>query len=443
MIPKRTRRTQHVRRENLMDHFVATAATPLSGPRHVPTSKSHEQRALVLAALADRPVRLERALGARPPGDDTRRTAAAVAQIGRWQPAGALGRSKTSETLDLGAGATGFRFTSALACLRPAGARTLVRGRPALLHRPHGILRRALTTLGGRVKRRSSGALRVHGGGLEGGRLVLDPSVSSQYASALLLVAPRMTAGLDLRLAGRPASLPYLRITLDLLASFGADVAVEGLTSDRPRLVVTPSALGSEAVVLPPDASAAAAWWAAAALVGGEAWVPGLRASSPQSDVALLDILLRMGVQVDETSDGSARVSSDGGRLQAAGDVDVRDPTDLVFLVGVLAAAADGVTRIHGAAPTRGKESDRIAVLCRGLRRMGADVEIEADEVIRIEGRALHGARIDLAADHRAAFAFGILGLKVPGVVLGGAGCVEKSQPRFLEDLAGCGRGRP
>ncbi len=418
-----------------MDHHVAPACRPLSGPRHVPASKSYEQRALVLAALADDVARLERADGARPPGEDALRTAEAVGRMGRWSPAGFLGADRGPLTLDLGDGATGLRFCTALATLRPARARTLLRGRPGLLRRPHRILRKALIGLGARVKRRSSGALRVLGGGLAGGQVVLDPSLSSQYASALLLIAPRMAQGLDLRLTGRSTSLPYLRMTLDLLEQFGADVEATGLTGQAPRIRVGRTPLRADVVTIPPDASAAAAWWSAAALVGGEAWIPGLGAGSIQADVALLDILGRMGAEVGVTDDGSARVRADGGRLRGAGDVDLTDPTDLLFLLGVLAATAEGTTRIRGAAPTRAKESDRIATLCAGLLALGADVRVQADDVIVIHGRELHGGRVACRGDHRAAFAFGVLGLAVPGIVLGGAECVAKSQPRFLEDL--------
>jgi len=318
-----------------------------------------------------------------------------------------------------------------LAALRPAGARTLLRGAPALLKRPHGTLRRALVRMGARIKRRHSGALRVLGGGLQGGTLRVDPARSSQYASALLLAAPRC-GGLTLELTGRPASLPYLRLTLRMLEAFGVGVAAEGLDSERARIVVQEGAPQAASVVLEPDASCATTWWTAAALTGGSLLVPGLRRSSAQADMALLPLLERMGARVEDTADG-VRVS--GGGLEALGDVDLRDSPDLIFLVGVLAARAAGETIIRGVTHTRRKESDRVAVLARGLTAMGARVTVAADDSVRIQGGTLHGAAVAVGGDHRAAFAFGVLGLGTPGVVLRGPQAASKSHPSFLDDL--------
>jgi len=357
--------------------------------------------------------------------------------LGRWQGE-ALGASRVSLRLDLGAGATGFRFALALAALRPPGARTLVGGSSALRRRPHGTLLRALQGRGARLKRRHSGAVRVLGGGLHGGALRLDPRRSSQYASALLLIAPR-SGGLRLNLVGRPASLPYLHLTLDVLRRFGVPVGCGGLEGEAGWIEVGPAAPQAQRIELEPDASAAAAWWAAAALCGGEIVVPGLGPESRQADVALLGILERMGARVDQASDGSARVRAEGRRLDAPGEVDLRDAPDLLFLVGVLAAGAVGTTCLRGIAHTRGKESDRVATLVEGLKALRGQVRMESDDCVVIRGGTLSGGRVRVQGDHRIAFAFGILGLRLPGVVLAGAQAVRKSQPAFLETLEALG----
>lgn len=400
-----------------MDFAVPTAVAPVRGTFAVPPSKSIHQRALALAALCpDEAVVVRPAAGLRPPGDDVARCAAALAALGTWHD-GALGRSRESLTLELGKNGTGFRFATALATLRPEGARSLVRGRPSLMQRPHAVLLRALEALGAHVKRRSSGAVRILGGGVAGGRSIyVDIARSSQYASALLLLAPRI-GGLTVELPAHAASRAYVRVTERVLGMFGVPVE-----SSDTRIVVPACVPRGTEIVVEADASAAACWRAAAALTGGEATIPGLPADSEQPDAVVGDVIRRLAVSEREP-------------------LDLRDCTDLVFLAGVLAAAAEGETTLTGVSHTRRKESDRIAVLVNGLRALGADVSVDAEDAVHIRGGGLHGARVDCAGDHRAAIAFGVLGLKVPGVVLGGAECVAKSQPTFLQDLAQAARG--
>jgi 3-phosphoshikimate 1-carboxyvinyltransferase len=359
--------------------------------------------------------------------------------LGAWQ-GGALGASRASRVLDLGESGTAFRFALAAATLRLGGARTLVRGRPVLLRRPHRPLQRALRRLGARLKRRHSGAVRVLGGGLRGGgRLVLDTSRSSQYASALLLVAPRI-GGLALDLPEPVASRAYLDLTVALLRRFHVPVERTPAAAGRPeRIAVGAAAPAAGEVVLEPDASAAAAWWAAAALGRGEAWVPGLARTSAQADTALWDLLAAMGAEVRTDQEGWVRVRGTGRLAAPAAEVDLRRSPDLIFLAGALAAAAEGTTVLRGLAHTRGKESDRMAVMARGLQALGADVRVEGDDRVVVRGGGLHGGTVDCGGDHRAAIGFGVLGLAVPGVVLAGAEVVAKSQPGFLQELARLG----
>lgn len=398
-----------------MDFAVPPAAGPVRGTFAVPPSKSIHQRALALAALSGTGVDVLPAAGCLPPGEDVRRFTAATRALGPWSGA-ALGASRESLSLDLGENGTGFRFAIALATLRPAGARTLVRGRPVLMRRPHGVLLRSLERLGAHIKRRSSGAVRVLGGGVQGARtLHVDIARSSQYASALLLLAPRI-GGLTIELPEGASSRAYVRITERVLGMFGVGVEASKTRIHVPRADPEATTIRVEA-----DASAAACWRAAAALTGGEVTIPGLATDSAQPDAAIADVL-RALAQPERAP------------------LDLRDCSDLVFLAGVLAAVAEGETHICGVAHTRRKESDRVQVLVRGLQALGAHASIEADDSLRVRGGPLRGARVDCAGDHRAAIAFGVLGLRVPGIVLGGAECVRKSQPSFLEDLARAAR---
>ncbi len=423
-----------------MEYAVATVNGPIDAVLPVPPSKSLHQRVLVLDHLATQRTAIDVPEGTPASGDDVRLLGRALERLGRWTD-GALGPTRESMHLDLGMGGTGFRFCMPLAALRREGARTLIGGAPTLLARPHDTLRRALVKLGARIKRRHSGAMRVLGGGVRGGTIRLDARRSSQFASALLLAAPRI-GGLTLDLDGPPASLPYLELTVELLRAFGVPVHAERLGVGANRIRIETAEPQCDRIELEPDASCAAAWWTAAALSGGTVIVPGLDGSSRQADVALLALLERTGARVEDTPRGT-RVH--GSNVPGAlGDVDLLASPDLIFLAGVLAARAESETVLRGLRNTRRKESDRVAVLAAGLQAMGADVSIEEDgDVVRIRGGALQGTRVAVSGDHRAAFAFGVLGLVVPGIVLRGAEAATKSHPSFLDDLGSLARRAP
>ncbi|MHC5010551.1 MAG: 3-phosphoshikimate 1-carboxyvinyltransferase [Planctomycetota bacterium] len=414
----------------MTEFVVPTAAAPIEGPFEVPPSKSIHQRALVLAALGDGSTRIEAPGGE--PGEDVRRVTAALDAVGPWRGA-ALGTGRDRLHLDLGRGATGFRLLVAAATLRPPGAPTLVGGHPSLLARPHRPLLRALRRLGGHVRRRRSGAVRVLGGGMAGGTLGIRARPSSQYATALLLIAPRI-GGLTLRLLGRAVSLPYLRLTLEVLAAFGIGAQADGIEGEHGVIRVPAGTPAASRFVVEPDASAAAAWWAAAALTGGDVWVRGLPRATVQADAALLPLLECMGAAVTTADGGEARVRAHRGGLRALAEIDLGDAPDLVPLVGVLAGSVPGTTRIRGAGHARLKESDRLATVAAGLRALGGDASIEGEDLV-VHGGGLRGGRVAVAGDHRIAFAFGVLGLVVPGVVLEGADAAVKSHPSFLRDL--------
>lgn len=414
-----------------MDHVVSPVRQPLRGVVRVPPSKTLMQRALVLSALSERPVRLD--TGGVAPGEDVRFTESALEAFGAWRDE-RLGTSRAPRTVDLGWNGTGLRFVTAAACLRPTGARTLLRGRPALLRRPHRGLLRALRALGGHVRRRRSGAIRVIARPLRHGAVAVDGRQSSQFASALALIAPRV-GGLELDVVGPVVSLPYLRISVGVLRAFGIGARLEE-TPARVRVSVAAGAPAHEGPYrVEPDASAAAAWFVAAAFVGGSQAVAGLRPGSPQADLAVLDLLARMGAVVDEDEHGWIRVTGSGERLRALGTVDLRDAPDLVPLVAAVAATAAGETRIVGAAHARKKESDRLARVAHLIGEMGGDARLTEIDVLVVRGTTLHGAALDVRDDHRLAFAFGVLGLRVPGVVLRGAESTSKSDPGFLEAL--------
>ncbi len=402
----------------------------------VPGSKSITNRALVIAALADGESTLEAALDS----DDTRVMARALERLGAEIRAegdtrrvrGVGGHPVAGEALlDVGASGTAARFLAAVAALRPGDS--IVDGTPRLRERPIEELAAALRALGVDVAIEGVNGcppVRIRGGAPFGGEVEIDASRSSQYVSALLLVAPYAAHAVRVRVRdGRLASRPYVDVTLDVMRSFGASAGWQGADV----LSVEPGGYRARRFAIEPDASTAAYFFAAAAVTGGRVVVEGLARGSHQADMALLAILERMGCVVETRGDG-VEVRGPREALRAV-DVDMGDMPDAVLAFAVTALFARGTTRIRNVAHLRLKESDRLAALERELCKLGADVRADADSLVITPG-ALRGAAIDTYDDHRMAMAFAIAGLRVEGVVIRDPDCVSKSWPGYFEALA-------
>jgi 3-phosphoshikimate 1-carboxyvinyltransferase len=182
-----------------------------------------------------------------------------------------------------------------------------------------------------------------------------------------------------------------------------------------------------------PDASTAAYFFAAAAIAGGRVLVEGLPRDSTQADMGFLDLLARMGCEVEAGASGIA-LRGPRGALKPV-DVDMNAMPDAVLAAAVAALFADGTSRIRNVGNLRIKESDRLAALERELRRLGADARADADSLVITPG-PLRPADIATYADHRMAMAFALSGLRIPGVRICDPACVSKSWPGYFDALA-------
>jgi len=419
---------------------------PLGGPLRaevpVPGSKSMTNRALILAALADGPTTIENALRS----DDTDRMVAALDRLGfaiETDPAaptmtvvgqgGRIPRGKAD--LFVGASGTCARFLTALVALGSGDYR--LDGTPRMRQRPIAPLLEALGQLGvGATSLAGTGCLpiRVRASGLRGGRAAIDASVSSQFVSALLMVAPCAEDGLELCLQGTVISRPYIEMTLQQMARAG----VEGRWRDESTIVV-PGGQRYRAgrQVMESDASNASYFFAAAAATGGWVRVPRLPADSIQGDLALLGVLEAMGCRV-RREDGAVELSGpEGGRLRAV-SVDANAFPDMAQTIAALAPFADGPLEVRNVASMRVKETDRIGAVVAELRRLGQEVE-ERPDGFRITPRPVRPATVQTYDDHRMAMAFSIVGLRAPGVRIADPGCVAKTFPGYFDALAGAG----
>ncbi len=307
--------------------------------------------------------------------------------------------------------------------------------------RPIQDLLDALRALGVRAESQSGNGcppVVVHADGLRIERAAIRGDVSSQFASAMLLVAPcaetSATSGpIEIEIAGSLVSKPYVAMTVAVMRAFGASVvSVDEAAAFR----IERTGYRGTDYAIEPDASAASYFWAAAAIAGGRVRVEGLSRASLQGDVAFCECLERMGCRVGYESDA---ITVEGGPL-AGIDVDMNAISDTVQTLSVVALFAQGTTRIGGVAHIRHKETDRLAALANELAKLGAAV-VERPDGLEITPGPLHGAAIDTYNDHRMAMSFALAGLRVPGVVINDPGCTAKTYPGFFDDLARvCGR---
>lgn len=417
----------------------AVAITPsgrLAGALAAPASKSVTNRLLALAALADGPSVLRHPLDS----DDAEAMRGLVAGLGvavreerrAWHVAGGGGSfAPQAEQVDARLSGTTMRFGTALAAL--AGRPVTVTGQPPLLRRPIGPLVEALAALGARIADRGGyPPVRAGGGALAGGAAAVDASASSQFASALLLVAPYARADTIVTASGLAAGA-YVDLTVAVMREWGAEVA-----TTAPATWAVRAGRGYEArdVVVEYDASAACHLYALAAATGGTVTVTNAAAGSLQPDAAFPGVLAAMGARVER--DGDAVTVGGPARLAPVA-VDLSSMPDQVTTLAALAALADGTTEITGVAVARGHETDRLAALAAELGKLGVAVDERPDGLRVAGGTAAGPARLATHDDHRLAMAFAALAAAVPGVEVDEPWCVTKTYPAFWEDAAGLG----
>ncbi|MGP8159176.1 MAG: 3-phosphoshikimate 1-carboxyvinyltransferase [Thermoplasmata archaeon] len=415
---------------------------PAYGAVRAPPSKSYTHRALVVGHLAARPFRVRHPLDS----DDTRATADAVSRLGTavsrarevWHVNPPVDRQRRTPILvQCHESGTTLRFVSALAAR--SDRTVVIAGASRLSERPIDELLEGLKALGASCRH-------IHGRGLpievrgpmRGGRVVLDASKSSQFASALLLTLPSLEGDSSLELTGKVVSTPYLEATLAVLAHHGIRVDQQGRRFQIPG----GQRFRREGFTVPGDASSAAYLWAAAAVSGGTVRVDGIPTTWPQADLAVLDLLRDAGATVSRRSNGA---SVSGGTPKAF-RVDLTDAPDLYPLAGVLAATAPGASRIVGAEHAVLKESDRKAGTALLARCLGAKVESMN------HGLCIRGTRrpraLDLRqlTDHRLVMSAAVGALAAEGdSILGEKEAVRKSFPGFWDAFATIsegGRGR-
>lgn len=414
-----------------------TAASPVTATVPLPGSKSVTNRALVLAALADGPGVVRRALRSR----DADLMASALRALGATlEPAGESaagvdwhvtpGPIRGGASIDAGLAGTVMRFVPPVAAL--ADGPVSFDGDPHARKRPMGPILDALRSLGARI---DNDALPFTiSGPLAGGEVTLDASGSSQFVSGLMLTAARFEKGITIRHVGPPVpSQPHIEMTVEMLRAAG--VTVDDSESDVWR--VEPGPIAARDMTVEPDLSNAAPFLAAALVTGGTVTIPTWPERTTQPGDALRGLLTAMGATVTRSPDGADLVVTGRPTGEVTGiDADLHEVGELTPTIAALAALATTPSRIRGIAHLRGHETDRLAALATEINRLGGDVEETADGLV-IRPRPLHGGTFHSYDDHRMATAGAVIGLRVPGVEVENIATTAKTLPEFVRMWTG------
>jgi 3-phosphoshikimate 1-carboxyvinyltransferase len=406
-----------------------------------PGSKSLTNRALLLAALAVGKSKLSHVLFA----DDSRVMIKALQDLGftlevdeAAQTVVVHGRGgevpAESADLFLGNAGTAMRFLTAAMCLGK-GVYTLD-GVPRMRQRPIGQLVEPLRQLGAKIEylgEEGFPPLRVTGGSLRGGAIDMAPTLSSQYISAMLQIGSYCPEGLELRFASPIISLPYVKMTLELMNWFG--VEHEAAADFSMIRVAAGARYECFDWTIEPDASNASYFLAAAAVIpGSSCTIESLGSGSLQGDAEFAGVLAAMGADVTFLDNSITVV---GPATLEGIDIDLNAMPDMAQTLGVVALFAEGETVIRNIGNLRVKETDRLAALQNELTKLGAKVVIEGDDLSITPPRAgrITPADIETYDDHRMAMSFAIAGLRAPGVRIRDPACVNKTYPNYFEDL--------
>ena len=403
-----------------MDKLTIKAETKIiNGEVNLTASKSESNRVLIIRALCEKHFPIYNLAAAK----DTETMINLLAE------------EKT--TKDVGPAGTTMRFLTAFYANTPG--KWVLTGSERMRNRPIAILVDALETLGAKIKyleKEGCPPLEIEGGNLKGGKISIDGSVSSQYLSALLLIAPTLPGGLEMELTGKIASIPYLKMTLALIAEFGAKYSFENNI-----IKIKEGNYQAKEFTVEADWSAASYWYQIAALADeANITLKGLKEVSLQGDSAIVGMFKNFGVQ--STFEGTQVTLKK--TTSATADNFNYDFSDCPDVAQTLAATITGLNikgHFKGLESLRIKETDRIAAIKKELEKFGASIDILPNDELKVNNGSMHSFNgiIETYDDHRVAMSIAPLCLKVDSIEIEEPNVVAKSYPNFWKDLAGKG----
>ncbi|MDG1517731.1 MAG: 3-phosphoshikimate 1-carboxyvinyltransferase [Flavobacteriales bacterium] len=387
----------------------------INGVVNLTASKSESNRVLIIRALCEQHFPIHNLAAAK----DTETMVSLLAEKGKIK--------------DVGPAGTTMRFLTAYYANTP-GTWTLT-GSERMRNRPIAILVDALKSLGANIEyleKDGCPPMKIQGGKLKGGKITIDGSVSSQYLSALIMIAPSLTGGLEMELTGKIASIPYLKMTLALIAEFGAKYTFEGSI-----IKIEEGKYQGKEFTVEADWSAASYWYQIAALSDeANITLKGLKEVSLQGDSAIVEMYKTFGV---ESTFNGTQVKLLKSNTNSA-DTFNYDFSDCPDVAQTLAATLIGLNvkgHFKGLESLRIKETDRITAIKNELEKFGASIDILPDDEIQINQATVssYNGAIETYDDHRVAMSIAPLCLKIDRIEIKEPNVVAKSYPDFWNDL--------
>ncbi|EDY1663403.1 3-phosphoshikimate 1-carboxyvinyltransferase [Salmonella enterica] len=421
-----------------MESLTLQPIARVDGAINLPGSKSVSNRALLLAALACGKTVLTNLLDS----DDVRHMLNALSALGinytlsadrtRCDITGNGGALRAPGALELFLGNAGTAMRPLAAALCLGQNEIVLTGEPRMKERPIGHLVDSLRQGGANIdylEQENYPPLRLRGGFI-GGEIEVDGSVSSQFLTALLMTAPLAPEDTTIRVKGELVSKPYIDITLNLMKSFGVEIAnhhYQQFVVKGGQQYHSPGRYLVEG-----DASSASYFLAAGAIKGGMVKVTGIGRKSMQGDIRFADVLEKMGATITW---GDDFIACTRGELHAI-DMDMNHIPDAAMTIATTALFAKGTTTLRNIYNWRVKETDRLFAMATELRKVGAEVE-EGHDYIRITPPAkLQHADIGTYNDHRMAMCFSLVALSDTPVTILDPKCTAKTFPDYFEQLA-------
>lgn len=402
-----------------MSYQITAPLQPITARLKLPSSKSISNRALILNALSNSPYQVENLSNC----DDTQVTIAA------FQP--------NTHRIDIHAAGTAMRFLTAYFSVQE-GERTIT-GTPRMQQRPIRLLVDALRSLGANIEYLNNEGfppLKINGQKLTGGTLTLEGNVSSQYISALLMIAPYMEKGLSLTLSGEIISKPYIEMTIQLMREYGVST-----DWDENIIRIAPQRYTPTAFHVESDWSAASYWYEIASLIPNSVFeLSGLKNPSTQGDARIAEFFKPLGVETQYTETGIRLTHTDIRKNEI--NLDLTNQPDLAQTLVVTCALLNIPFRFTGLQSLKIKETDRITALKTELSKLGYVITDKNNSVLEWGGQRKSpetAPDIDTYDDHRMAMAFAPAAMLFPGLIINHPEVVSKSYPDFWNDLRQCG----
>ncbi len=336
--------------------------------------------------------------------------------------------SKFNGKINVGNAGTVARFLTALCCVIPG--KIIIDGSERIRERPIKELVEALKNIGAKTKYLDSPGflpLEINGNSILGGEVSIDGSISSQFISALMMIAPVLDKGLIINITGRKISSSYIDLTIELMKKFG--VKVEKIKNNK--YVIKKQSYKKANYVVEGDLSGASYFFAAAAITGKAIKIKNINPKSIQGDKFFPYLLEKMGCRIKKNIKENS-IEAVGAKKLRGITVDMENMPDTAQTLAVVAAFAKGKTKITGLSTLKVKETNRLLALKNELNRMGIKSDI-TDDSITIEGGNPRKATIETYGDHRMAMAFAVAKLKVPELIIRNPEVVEKSFPDFWD----------